>query len=191
MKSINYKKVAIKEIFDFPETNTGITKEFCNNHSGSIPVYGSSKHEKSTLGCIKDNLPKIKYYKDCLSWNRNGSVGYVFIRKHRFATNEDHRAMTIKKEINDKLDIKYLKYEIEKKLKLNGFSFINNCGVSKIKSVEIDIPINNKEEYDLEAQKELSEKYEIIENLKRDIKELYNDIIFCRVNISDEFPNIR
>jgi restriction endonuclease S subunit len=187
MKSINYKSVQIGEIFDFPETNSGITKEFCNNNSGEIPVYASSKNEKSVLGNIKDNLNGVKYYDDCLSWNRNGSVGYVFIRNHRFSTNEDHRAMLIKHENKDKLDRKYLKYEIEKKLLLNGFSFLNKCGVAKIKDVEIDIPIDKYNEYDLNLQKEVAKRYETIQYLRQDMSAVYEDINNSEVEIGNDF----
>jgi len=107
----------------FPETNSKITRSFCDTNEGEIPVYASSKNEKSTLGFIKNNIKKVKYYKDCLSWNRNGSVGYVFIREGTFSTNEDHRAMVIKKEYRNLLDKKFLKFEIERELLLEGFSF--------------------------------------------------------------------
>jgi len=187
MKSINYKSVQIGEIFDFPQTNSGITKEFCIKNSGEIPVYASSKNEKSVLGYIKDNMKRVKYYNDCLSWNRNGSVGYVFIRGHKFSTNEDHRAMLIKSEIKNKLDKKYLKYEIEKKLLLNGFSFLNKCGVAKIKTVEIDIPIDKHNEYDLNLQKEIAKRYETIYDLRHEMRAMYEGINNSEVEIGMDY----
>ena len=161
-----FKKIAIGDLFYFPSTNSKITKKFCIKHRGEIPVYASSKSENSVLGFIKDNMSQIHYYEDCLSWNRNGSVGYVFIRDHKFATNEDHRAMIIKKEMIKILSKSYLKYEIEKQLFKSGFSFLDKCGVDKIRKVKVSIPIDKNGNFDLEKQEQIAEKYKNIENIK-------------------------
>jgi len=166
------KEIEIGKLFDFPETNSKITKDFCNRNKGTIPVYASSKNEDSVLGHIPDKLKGVKYYENCLSWNRNGSVGYVFIRNHKFATNEDHRAMTIKKEYQDKLDKLYLKFEIERKLLFNGFSFLNKCGVAKIKSVSIEIPIKKDGDFDIKKQHEMASKYQESQQKKGKLKEI-------------------
>lgn len=168
------KEIKINNIIDFPETNSKITKAFCIKNEGDIPVYASSKSEFSTLGHIADDLRGVKYYNNCLSWNRNGSVGYVFIRNHKFATNEDHRAMIIKKEFKDILDMQYLKYEIQRALFLNGFSFLDKCGVSKIQNVTIKIPINAMNEFDLGRQREIAQGYEKVEKIKKDLTEKFN-----------------
>jgi type I restriction enzyme M protein len=113
----------------------------------------------------------IKYYSNCLSWNRNGSVGYVFIRDHKFTTNEDHRAMAIKDEFAGTLDKQYLKYEIELKLFDNGFSFVDKCGVDKIKKVKIQIPQDKDGSFDLSAQQEIAKTYQRIEEIKSAINQ--------------------
>ena len=187
MTNIKFKLVKIGSLFDFPSTNSKITKEYCNSNQGKIPVYASSKSENSVLGYIQENLPKVKYYSNCLSWNRNGSVGYVFIRDHKFATNEDHRAMTIKNEYNGSLDPLYLKFEIEKKLLLGGFSFLNKCGVSKIKKVEISIPIDKLNKYDLEKQKELAKKYNKFKNLRSNITSIYQNIFKLKIQLEKDY----
>ena len=181
------KKISIGDLFEFPETNSRITKNYCNRNIGNIPVYASSKDEKSTLGLIKDNLKGIKYYEDCLSWNRNGSVGYVFIRNHRFSTNEDHRVMLIKKMYNSDLDKLYLKYEIEKKLQLKGFSFLDKCGVAKITSVFIEIPIDKKGKFDISTQKEIAKKYKKLKELKNNLKSMYEDISNTRIDLKEKY----
>jgi len=180
------KKIKIGVLFDFPRTNSKITKDFCNRNKGKIPVYASSKDETSTLGYIPDNLKGVKYYENCLSWNRNGSVGYVFIRNHKFTTNEDHRAMLIKKEYEDKLDRLYLKFEIEKKLLLAGFSFLNKCGVAKIQAVFIEIPVDKKDEFDVLKQKELAAKYRKLQEVKTNLGSMYEEISNIKVSLSDE-----
>jgi len=184
---VSIKKVEIGKIFDFPETNSKITKRFCNSRKGPIPVYASSKDESSTLGSIQDNLKGVKYYENCLSWNRNGSVGYVFVRNHRFSTNEDHRALKTKDEYKDQLDKLYLKFEIEKQLLLNGFSFLNKCGVGKIKNILIHIPVKDNGEFDIEKQKEFAEKFIQIKDLKNNLNLILEDILKLKVEFSDKY----
>lgn len=180
---ILFKGIEIGKLFDFPSTNSKITKEFCNKNKGEIPVYASSKNEKSVLGHIKDNLKGVKYYQDCLSWNRNGSVGYVFIRNHKFSTNEDHRSMKIKQEYKKLLDMTYLKYEIQKTLFINGFSFLDKCGVNKIKSVFINIPIDKNEKFDIDVQKYFGKKYEKLSELRNGILSDFHEINKLNVNL--------
>ncbi|MDR0829757.1 MAG: N-6 DNA methylase [Prevotellaceae bacterium] len=185
--NITFQTVKIGDIFNFPSTNSKITKEFCEKHKGNIPVYASSKDEESVLGYIEDNLPNIKYYENCLSWNRNGSVGYVFIRDHRFTTNEDHRAFVVKKEFENCLSKKYLKFIIEFNLLRGGFSFLNKCGLDKIQPIKIQIPINNKEVFDLGKQIELAEQYEYIKDLQAKIENYKKQIEGLNIEIETDY----
>ena len=175
-KTLSIKEVFIGDIFDFPSTNSRITKEFCNNNQGNIPVYASSKDEEAVLGHIKDNMSNIKYYENCLSWNRNGSVGYVFIRNHKFTTNEDHRAFIIKQPFHNNLSKEYLKFTIENSLLKGGFSFLNKCGLDKIKKVKIPVPVTKDGDFDLIVQKKIAEKYHQINQAKINILKELNKI---------------
>ena len=57
-----FKEISIGKLFLFPSTNSKITKRYCMKNKGKIPVYASSKSEKSVLGFIKDGLTQINYY---------------------------------------------------------------------------------------------------------------------------------
>jgi type I restriction enzyme M protein len=186
---INFKEVEIGDLFNFPSTNSKITKEFCNKNKGEIPVYASSKDEISVLGYIKDNISNIKYYDNCLSWNRNGSVGYVFIRNHRFTTNEDHRAFIIKDEYKNLLSKKYLKEIIELNLFKNGFSFLNKCGLDKIKPVKILIPIDVEGNFDLKIQNVIVNDILESNKIKSKISAYKKQIEELNVEIDSESPS--
>ena len=177
------------EYFKFPNTNSKITRKFCNDNEGKIPD-ASSKNENEKLGNIKNNLEGVHYYENCISWNRNGSVGYVFVRNHRFATNEDHRALLIKNKYKNSLSKKYLKYAIERKLLTSGFSYLNKCGVDKIKSVSIEIPISDKGIFDIELQKEMANQYEQVLEFKEKIQEIQQEIKNQRVNLEEEYTYV-
>jgi len=180
------KEVKLKDILDFPESNSHITKEFCMRNSGNIPVYGASKDENSMIGRIKDNLKGVKYYENCLSWNRNGSVGYVFVRNHRFATNEDHRVMVVKPQYKNTISLNYLKYEIQKELFRNEFSYQNKCGVNKIKNVIIKIPINAKQEYDIDQQNAIAMKYDKLDKIRTELDNIKNILTTTTVRLTNQ-----
>ncbi len=181
-------RVPIGEVFDFPETNSKITKKFCNAHKGPIPVYASSKSETSTLGSIQESIHGVKYYEDCLSWNRNGSVGYVFFRDHKFATNEDHRAMIVKPQYKAFLNRLYLKFEVERQLLLNGFSYLDKCGVGKIKEVDIFIPIDPSGIFDEAEQARLANQYIRVEQIKDELATVFNKIDEVNISMSYRGP---
>ena len=92
MSEIEYRSIALEEIFDFNVTSNGsiLTKTFVQKNKGNIPVYGSTMIESEvSYDYIKDNVEGIKYFDDCLTINRNGSAGYIFYRKGRFCINSD------------------------------------------------------------------------------------------------------
>lgn len=174
------KEMMVEEIFDFPETNSGITKEFCEQNRGNIPVYGCSYSEDSVLGYIKDKINGVKYYSDSLTWNRNGSVGKVFFRRGNFSTNEDHRVLQLKKEFENNIDLFYIRFVLENAIKERGFSFTNKLGKSKIKDIEITIPLDKNRVISLTEQISLREKYEKIKLMKEKLsQEVYslNEVI--------------
>ncbi|QUC64161.1 restriction endonuclease subunit S [Nitrosopumilus sp. K4] len=174
----NYKKksVEVSTLFDFPETNSGMTKRLCNDNKGKIPVYGCSKSGSMVLGHIK-KLPNIKYYSDCLTWNRNGSVGKFFFREGVFSTNEDHRVLKIKKSLVGKIDPIYMKYVLEKEVRKLGYSFTKKLGKINLQSVVVDIPINNTGDYDIDKQEEIAEKYEKLYQMKSKVAQELHKLI--------------
>ena len=161
--------VAVSDIFDFPPTNSKITKNYCRENEGNVPVYGCSKSESAVLGRIRDNLGMVKYYQDCITWNRNGSVGYFFVRKGKFATNEDHRTLAVKTQHTEHLDLHYLRYALQNKARALGYNFTNKLGRDKIAKITIRIPITDDETFDIEKQRQIADKYERIHGIRDSI----------------------
>jgi len=154
------KIVKASQIFNFPKTNSSMTKQLCQENTGNIPVYGCSQSEEAVLGWIKENVKGVKYYRDSLTWNRNGSVGRFFYRKGIFTTNEDQRVMEIKPEFKHQLDPIYLKYILENEVRKLGYGWTNKLGKAKMVDVKIEIPVNNQGESDIVKQREIAQEYE-------------------------------
>lgn len=176
--TIKYETVRLERIFDFSITsNTNLTKKFVQQHKGTVPVYGSSKiSEEVSYGYIEDNIDGIKYFDDCLTINRNGSAGYVFYRENHFCINEDVTPLIIFDKYEKFLDKNYLLFEIEK-ITIEKFSHVKKAGKTFLKDIEIQIPIKENGEFDVDIQHNIAEKYLTIKNAKTKILDKVNKII--------------
>ena len=179
-----FKEVPIKELFNLSiNTNGGkFTKDFVNKNKGDIPVYSASKDPDSVdYGYIKDNLPGIKYFENCLTWNIDGSIGKAHFRTGRFSLSEKVIPLILIEP--DKFNIDYLMYEIEKEFAKHSFSYGNKASKGKIKEIGINIPITDKGEYNLSVQNELAEKSKRIIELKVAIKQRLSAITESNIEL--------
>ena len=162
------KKFLVSDIFEFPKSNAKMTRSFCQKNKGIIPVYASSKSEHVVLGKIKPNMDKIKYHENCLTWNRNGSVGYFFYRSGVFTTNEDHRVLKTKVAYEHKIYPIYLKHILQKTIKQLGYNYQNKLGSNKIGNIVIELHIKNGE-LNIDQQKKIATIYEKAYSIKNEI----------------------
>ncbi len=170
----NFKEMKLGEIFDLSQktNNSKFTKTFIELNKGHIPVYSASNDENLvTYGYVKDNLPNIKYFENCMTWNIDGSIGKIFIRAGRFSLSEKVIPLILFKQYNSQLDNLFLKYSIEDRVKEENFGFTNKAGKDKIAKISIKIPILSNGSFDLEAQKLIAQKYLLIEQIKSSIEE--------------------
>lgn len=182
MAEVRYENVFLEKILDFSEMNTNgswFTKTTINNNKGNIPVYGASLNEEDvSYGYVKDDLVieskglkrKVRYFEDCLTWNIDGSIG-LFYRKGRFSLSEKVIPLIIKNEYESSIDKDFLRFSIIGKSKEKNFGFSNKPGKRKLKNISISIPVNEEGCFDLEKQKEIVKKYEIVEAKKKELKE--------------------
>jgi type I restriction-modification system DNA methylase subunit len=185
IKNIKFSNIFIPVIFDLKKTTnkSWFTKEFVDKHKGNIPVYSASKDPNVIYGHIKDGLPDVKYFEDCLTWNIDGSMGIVHYRKGKFSLSEKVVPLIIKDDFKNTLDQNYLKYVITDIAKKLNFSFANKAGKNKLKDMGIPIPVKENGKYDLKKQKELVRIYEFIEQSKNEIINKLNDIVNTNVKI--------
>ena len=165
----NSKLIKINDIFDLSikTNNSKFTISFINKNKGEIPVYSASKFpETIDYGYVADCLYGVKYFENCLTWNIDGSIGKAHFREGRFSLSEKVIPLIVRDDLQNKLDINFLEHAIESEFSKHSFDFDNKAGKGKIKKIEIQIPINQNGEFDLQAQKEITEKYKKIENIK-------------------------
>lgn len=73
--------------------------------------------------------------------------------------------MILKKEHSYLLDLNYLRYTAQLYLLSAGFSWSQKAGKEVMQTVLIKIPINATGEFDLERQKEIAKRFELIEKI--------------------------
>lgn len=170
----NFKEIQISEIFDFPSIK-GLTANFISKNIWDIPVYWWRKYE-TPIWYIKNNLSNVKYFKDCLWWNREWSVWYVFYHKWFFSTNDHHRPLILKKDYYYSINLNYIKNILQILLFEQWFVWSKTASKEKVQELFIKVPLNKHWEFDLEKQKEIALKYEKLEKLKDRIRIMKEDL---------------
>lgn len=161
------KSVLLSDIFIFPPIK-GVTEEFIVKNPGSVPVYGGRISE-TPVGFIADNLSEVKYFSNCLAWNREGSVGYVFYHKGKFTTNDHHRPMILKPEYNDVVDLEYVRIVLQQFLLSQGFTWSKTASKEKVKQMSIEFPIDDNENIDIKKQRKFVEKFVRIDSIQKNL----------------------
>ena len=184
----DYQKISIfnKEYFELIRGKR-ITKKQINSNKGTIPVYSSSKDEFSVLGfiseeyLIKNNL--ILYSFPSILFNLDGSVGHCFIRNDKKYSFIDVVASL--HPVNENIDLQYLFYLLKDKLRKTGADYQSKLYFNKIKdyNILIDIPIDQNGDFDFIRQREIIEKYFIVEQIKKNIIEELDKIKNIIINI--------
>lgn len=142
------------------------------------------------VGYIAEDLPNIKYFEDCLAWNRNGTTGHVFFHRHKFSTTDDHRPMFLKKDYHNIINLEYARYIIENIL-LQQFSWGDKAGKEKVEKLLIEIPILGSDNFDIEAQQNLIEKHYLINDLKAKVSSCKQIIKNIKIKTDNELQNFK
>lgn len=182
----NVKLVPLIELFHFPAIN-GLTQSFIMKNPGEIPVYGGRKTE-SPIGFVKEGLKDVKYFTNCLGWNREGSVGYVFWHKNTFTTNDHHRPMILREEYKDCIFLGYMQLIIENKLLSLGFEWSITASKEKVKDISVGIPIDNKGRFDINRQKFIYNKFKRINSIQHQFKDYYSTLKESFVIFEEDYP---
>jgi restriction endonuclease S subunit len=109
-----------------------------------------------------------------LSWSTNGFAGTVIVLNGRFSINGD-RGLLIPK--MDKIDILYLRYVLEPVFRElakgrkgdRGEDEFTKLYPSMIADVDIPLPVDDKGEICLSAQKEIAAIYDTVEQYRREV----------------------
>lgn len=177
--------VPIASVLDSPPTNSGLKKinvSLEQSATNTLPVYSATMNEDAVFGWVSENS-KWKKYENVLTWNKDGSAGFVFYRKNKFVPYEKVKLLKIKEEFKSSLSYEYLKHVIQNRLFEEGFGFSVKCSMDKVLKLNIPIPTGDKGKFDTTRQNEIGNIYNKIEGIRQSVldeldKVLNTDIDF-------------
>lgn len=167
-----YTKINLNDIVTQKNGKASYTKEYCQQHTGNIPVYSANNSGPIAYMNIAD------YNGTYLTYSKNGCAGYITIIDGKFSVNGDRCVMTLNQGYED-IDLGYLKYylqpifrtNIKGRMGINGKNEYTKLNSTMIKALNIQVPIPIKADgsFDIEKQRELANKQAKTESIKRDL----------------------
>lgn len=162
----DFKEIEINSIFNFQRGRV-ISKDYLHKNLGKYPVYSSNTKDEGVFGYINS------YDFDCegISWTTDGIyAGTTFYRNGKFSITNVCGLMTLKDEFKNNLFLPFLNEIIDfRKIATGTDNKKVMTNVVLNSNILLKIPVNSKGEFDLEAQKEIAEKYRKIEQIKKNI----------------------
>jgi hypothetical protein len=143
----------------------------------NIPIFTAQKDavafikkvkNKNPIHCSKDN-PHISIASD-----GDGTAGTnIIIHECDYYLNSSRIAYEI---LDKNILVKYLYYVLQVIKDEYGFNYSHKATLQNQSVVCIQLPINNNDDFDIDIQKEIINKYERIEQLKENINEILKEI---------------
>ncbi|MBF0230537.1 MAG: N-6 DNA methylase [Desulfamplus sp.] len=158
-----------------------ITKTELVNITGSLPIYSANVftplgyHHKSNI---------VDFSKSFVIWGIDGNFEFNFVPKDtQFVTTDHCGAIRI---LDDSILPAYLMIELENCKHKYGFDRGLRSSLKNMQPVEVFIPIDENGKFDIEAQQEIIEKYNVVTELKAKAKEYQEILDNAVVAINDE-----
>lgn len=173
---VKFKEVPIRDLFDL-ERGRIISKQYLQNHKGDYPVYSSN-----TLDEYFGKINTFNYDCEALTWTTDGIyAGTIFYRNGKFSITNVCGIILLKKEVKNI----YLPY-IQKALDFRPLAKGTDNKKVMIDTIinadiKINIPVKVNGEYDMKAQKEITEKYEVLERIKKELKNKLDELVDVKV----------
>lgn len=168
MAEVRYKKIKLDDIMDNQGGNSKYSLKYINANPGEYPVYSA----KTTGDMNKGYINTSDYDMECLQITTNGAnAGTIIYReKTKFSLGSDSRIWYLKEDIGN-ISLKYIEIKLRSVFSSKDFSWTKKASLYRIKNIEFEIPVDENGNYDIEKQKEIVKKYEIVEEKKKELKE--------------------
>ncbi len=169
-----YKFFSITKYFNIEKGNPKYTNKYIKSNVGEYPVYSSQTSDDGILGRINS----FDLDTPCLTWTTDGiHAGTVFIRDGKFCMTTHCGALILKDEYIQSIDLSYVYHYLKNNLKKIAVGEQNKrVTVDLMKGFKIPIPYSlNK--IDTTKQKQISQKYNKIEEIKNGVISQINKII--------------
>ena len=175
------KKYKISDLFQVT-SGVRITQEQVYQNPGEFPVVTSKTTNEGVawyasekwLNTFTKNGEKVIVNKECITWAKDGNAGKLFYRNYTFYQN-DHSGVLIPKTklINLMWFIVHFQSEV-----YNHVVAKDSQGMlyeEQMANIEIEIPIQENGEIDIELQNEIYEEHKKLLDIKNNIQSIINN----------------
>lgn len=168
MAEVRYKEVKLDDIMDNQGGSSKYSLKYINTNPGEYPVYSA----KTTGDMNKGYINTYDYDIECLQITTNGAnAGTIIYReKTKFSLGSDSRIWYCKEDIGN-ISLKYIEIKLRSVFSSKDFSWTKKASLYRIKNIRFEIPVDENGNYDIEKQKEIVKKYEIVDEKKKELKE--------------------
>lgn len=178
-QSTDNRMMSINRMFNFTRGRV-ISKTDLRNNTGEYPVYSSNTKENGLFGKINT------FDFDCegITWTTDGIyAGTTFYRNGKFSITNVCGLMTLNEECKHLLYLPYVNEILNFRLIATGTDNkkVMTAAIQKA-DIQIPIPVDSRGEIDLEKQKEIAEKYQKIEIVKRSISDELDKILETQID---------
>lgn len=173
-ENAKWKYVKVTDLFIPVGGKMEYSKAWAKNNKGNIPLFSGSISGEFARVNVAD------YEGEFLTWCIDGLAGYIMYHNGAFSLT-CHRGVLLPSNQCVDIDLKYIKYVLEPifrkrkkgregELGKNEYTSLKPIAIKKMKDT-IPIPIKEDGTYDIEKQRELADKYEQIEEIKKNISQ--------------------
>ena len=174
--------VDLTALFTPKRGNSKYTKTYCFNNRGDYPIYSANNNDPLAYSNFYD------YDGEYLTISVNGIAGKITLKDGKFSINADRVILV---PIAKNVDLDYIKYTVEPILRSkikgrrghDGQNEFTKLPGGTIENVKISIPVDENGNYDLDAQKEISKKYQKIQNIIDSICKQIDDLTSIKISI--------
>lgn len=185
MPDIKIVQFPLEKLFRSKRGNSNYTKKYCNTHIGEYEVFtGTTIGSFGKINTYEYSTPQLTYTTD---GEYAGTVALIEDEKFNIG---GHRAILIPNSEN--LYLKYFHYIlgsiIRSKTKDGS---VPSVTWANIKRLEIPVPIKENGEYDVETQREIAYKYELLSNHRAVLRNYMEQLDESYIRISDNNCNYK
>ncbi|MCR5349801.1 MAG: restriction endonuclease subunit S [Acholeplasmatales bacterium] len=181
-----FKEIPLFDMFIPHQGNAIFTKKNINNNhwNGKIPVISSNTDNNGVLDYVdlKYVNEKDLYKVPCLTWSVDGYAGKLFARNLEknpvgFVPNNHCGVLVPKIDVSD-IYFPYLILILQPQFFANAKNANNKkLGNNQMKEIKVSIPLNEDNQFDIDAQKQIAEKFKKVDEIKNDIISKIDDMI--------------
>lgn len=160
----------LKDLFYIEKGIAKYTRKYGNQNKGEYPVYSASNNSPLTY------INSFDYDGKYLTWATNGFAGYMMLIDGKFSINGDRGLLKPK---SNNISISFIKNILEPQLRSlakgrkgeKGEDEFTKVYPSMIENITIPVPVAKNNAPDIKAQMKIADKYNKIEQIKKNITE--------------------